>query len=38
MFPGRIPASLAGIRHIENRFFTAETGLSAAHQKAKSFL
>ncbi|MCS5749437.1 hypothetical protein LNO16_10935 [Klebsiella quasipneumoniae subsp. quasipneumoniae] len=38
MFPGRIPASLAGVRRIENSFFMAETGLSAAHQKAKSFL
>jgi len=38
MFPGRIPASLAGVGRLENMIFTAENGLSAAHQKAKSFL
>ncbi|MBF7820257.1 hypothetical protein ACKLKD_03240 [Klebsiella sp. 10982] len=38
MFPGRIPASLAGVGRIENMFLMAEKGLSAAHQKAKSFL
>ncbi|SQC84123.1 Uncharacterised protein [Klebsiella pneumoniae] len=38
MFPGRIPASLAGVGRLENMFFMAENGLTAAHQKAKSFL
>ncbi|QEP92223.1 hypothetical protein FZ928_01910 [Klebsiella pneumoniae] len=35
--PGRIPASLAGVGRLENMFFMAENGLTAAHQKAKSF-
>ncbi|MBN0238235.1 hypothetical protein JTL38_33780 [Pseudomonas aeruginosa] len=38
MFPGRITASLAGVGRLENMFFMAENGLTAAHQKAKSFL
>ena len=33
MFPGRIPASLAGVGRLENMFFMAENGLTAAHQK-----